>query len=434
MQDIENEGGLCKVTASNGGEDQLDFANEGKQMLEGGVRQKPFDDGVRARNCNGPGRNGQQICGKPTDTKTSELCSSHRLQQKKNGTLKPLRTRTEKSTCIGPGQVISPCGRKVYFRPAGRDDGVCKTHHEQMQRRGFMTPIELRLPPLTSTCTGPGIVSGTVCGRPSEARDSLLCSPHDRQLKKNGDLKPIRRVNTPDGPCTGPGPGETLCGRPITNKGLGLCSGHYAQHHKGKDLTPLKVVRKRGDVASCLFPGCRYNDAPGGEGYCHHHWRQNKNGHPLTPLQGSSHRGRSVLRRDENGNKLCIGCVEWKPENGFSKASAATDGLNYICRQCHSSKRRNRVYGIGLDEYEALLFAQNGHCRLCPHTPNAEMPLVVDHNHKCCPGPASCGHCIRGLLCQRCNQGLGLLQENAEILLLAAAYVLLNDSALTLLS
>ncbi|WP_374206958.1 endonuclease domain-containing protein [Paenarthrobacter sp. TYUT067] len=105
-----------------------------------------------------------------------------------------------------------------------------------------------------------------------------------------------------------------------------------------------------------------------------------------------------------------------------------------MCRHCLSSKRRTTVYGIGLDEYEALLVSQNGHCRLCPHTPTAEMPLVVDHNHKCCPGPASCGHCIRGLLCQRCNQGLGLLQENADILMLAAAYVLLNDSALTLLS
>ncbi|NWL27964.1 hypothetical protein DM794_12950 [Paenarthrobacter ureafaciens] len=243
----------------------------------------------------------------------------------------------------------------------------------------------------------------------------------------------MRKVNTPDGPCVGPGPDGSLCGRPIENKGLSLCQSHYAQQHLGKELTPLKVVRKRGEVASCLFPRCRYNDAPGCEGYCRHHWRQYKNCQPLTPLEGKSRRGQSVLERDENGNKLCIGCEEWKPEDDFSRAAAATDGLNYVCRECHALKRRKTVYGLELDAYEALLVAQDGRCKLCERAPSDGSPLEVDHNHKCCPGPASCGHCVRGLLCQTCNKGLGLLQENADILMSAAEYVLLNDSALTLL-
>lgn len=401
--------------------------------LEGDGLRGPLPQSSGPRTCIGPGRNGQEYCGKPTDTKASELCSSHSLQAKKRGILQPLRTRTEQSTCIGPGQGGGVCGRRVYSRPPGQDDGVCKTHHDQLNRRGFMGPIELRLAPLTEICKGPGRDGTEQCGRPAEARDTLLCSPHDRQLKKNSVLKPVRKINMPDGACIGPGPDGALCGRPIENKTLGLCNGHYAQDHRGKELTPLKVVRKRGQITPCLFPDCRYNDAPGGEGYCHHHWRQLQDRQPLAPLKSKANRGRSVLARDQNGNKLCIDCGEWRPESDFSKDSNTRDRLNYVCRRCQASNRMKAKYGIDLDHYEVLLASQGGRCKLCPREPAGHRRLAIDHNHRCCPGEASCGHCIRGLLCTSCNQGLGKFQENGEILMRAAQYVLLNDSAFVLL-
>ncbi len=382
------------------------------------------------RACSGPGREGQPLCGKPTESRSSDLCVSHNLQRKKHGALQPLRTRTSKSTCVGPGQNDDVCGRRVSSRPVGQDEGFCRTHSAQLKSRGFMGPIELRLPPLPDLCNGPGREGDELCGRAAEDRDTFLCSAHARQQKKNGVLKRIRRVNTPDGPCVGPGSDGALCGRSLQNKTLGLCGGHLAQHRKGQDLKPLKLVRKSGEVTRCGFSGCRYNDAPSGEGYCHHHWRQLQNGQPLTQLTAKPNRGKSVLDRDPSGNKLCNTCDKWKPTADFSMSSSASDRLNYLCRRCQASNRLKAKYGIDLDHYEALLHSQNGCCAICPALLPIGRRLAVDHDHRCCPGAASCGNCIRGLLCPNCNRALGLLQENSEIIMRAAQYVRFNSAVI----
>lgn len=49
--------------------------------------------------------------------------------------------------------------------------------------------------------------------------------------------------------------------------------------------------------------------------------------------------------------------------------------------------------------------------------------LALDHDHACCPNSHSCGSCLRGLLCVRCNSGIGYLGDDAERLLAAADYL-----------
>ena len=47
----------------------------------------------------------------------------------------------------------------------------------------------------------------------------------------------------------------------------------------------------------------------------------------------------------------------------------------------------------------------------------------VDHDHGCCPTRgASCGQCIRGLLCPGCNTALGFMKEDAERIRALAHY------------
>jgi hypothetical protein len=78
-------------------------------------------------------------------------------------------------------------------------------------------------------------------------------------------------------------------------------------------------------------------------------------------------------------------------------------------------------YGITYEEYERLFAEQGGRCAICGDTP--ERRLYVDHDHSCCPGYKACGTCVRGLLCERCNKGLGFFRDNIEALRTAIKYL-----------
>jgi hypothetical protein len=69
---------------------------------------------------------------------------------------------------------------------------------------------------------------------------------------------------------------------------------------------------------------------------------------------------------------------------------------------------RRRAHGLTADERDALRAYQGGLCAICQE-PNAV--LAVDHDHRHCPGKEGCRQCVRGLLCQRCNAGLGWIGD-----------------------
>jgi hypothetical protein len=160
--------------------------------------------------------------------------------------------------------------------------------------------------------------------------------------------------------------------------------------------------------------------------------------------------------------KRCSKCRLVKPLDDFYVMRAARDGHRPNCKVCESAARRAkyrenpkrevervlawqrankerhlaaqrrrrqkperkrkereghllRKFGNTLDEYDRLLKEQGGGCGICgaPHPETGS--FHVDHDHET-------GR-VRGLLCFRCNAGLGQFDESVEKLLSAIAYL-----------
>lgn len=73
-------------------------------------------------------------------------------------------------------------------------------------------------------------------------------------------------------------------------------------------------------------------------------------------------------------------------------------------------------YGITAEQYTRLFNFQEGRCRICRNSAeNEKRKLAVDHDH-------ITGR-IRGLLCARCNNGLGYFRDNIITMKAAIAYL-----------
>ena len=75
-------------------------------------------------------------------------------------------------------------------------------------------------------------------------------------------------------------------------------------------------------------------------------------------------------------------------------------------------------YGITLQDYDLMLDSQNGGCAICGSSdPKRKLSkhLCVDHCH-------STG-AVRGLLCYKCNVGLGAFEDNKKSLENAIKYL-----------
>ena len=124
--------------------------------------------------------------------------------------------------------------------------------------------------------------------------------------------------------------------------------------------------------------------------------------------------------------KKCTKCKIEKTETGFYKFSYASDGLHSWCKLCLiigiKDAYLRRLYGIDLKKYEEILISQDGGCAICNKKEDTFLPLhnhrkslAVDHNKL--TGK------IRGILCENCNRGIGLLNHDIKLLEKAIEYL-----------
>lgn len=88
-------------------------------------------------------------------------------------------------------------------------------------------------------------------------------------------------------------------------------------------------------------------------------------------------------------------------------------------RALRNKKRVLMRYGMGIKDYEKLLELQEYKCLICKvkHKDQAGKRLVIDHDHQ------KNVRAVRGLLCGKCNLGLGLFRDNPMFLRKAAEYL-----------
>jgi len=86
-------------------------------------------------------------------------------------------------------------------------------------------------------------------------------------------------------------------------------------------------------------------------------------------------------------------------------------------RNLYNKKRRLKAnFNLTCEEYDAMYEKQNKGCAICG-SEKSELGriLAVDHNHTT--------EKIRGLLCNKCNQGLGFFNDNLDLLQGAVLYL-----------
>lgn len=143
-------------------------------------------------------------------------------------------------------------------------------------------------------------------------------------------------------------------------------------------------------------------------------------------------------------SRICLMCgMSYLPKNGSQKFCGSYSNKescswkNYInlCKKksklqhikrnlipfYHRNSHMKSKYGITQDEYIKLSDKQNGVCGICGsnETGYQTQYMYIDHSH-------TTGK-VRGLLCNKCNFGLGNFKDNVEILQKAINYLKENE-------
>lgn len=115
---------------------------------------------------------------------------------------------------------------------------------------------------------------------------------------------------------------------------------------------------------------------------------------------------------------LCMSCysVINRRNNPKKMASHRAYSKHYAKRPQRAINIRRYKYGITKESYDVLLLKQHNACAICKQFFSKELYPCIDHDHKT--------EKVRGLLCARCNYGLGDFKDNPKRLAAAIEYLL----------
>jgi DNA-directed RNA polymerase subunit RPC12/RpoP len=128
----------------------------------------------------------------------------------------------------------------------------------------------------------------------------------------------------------------------------------------------------------------------------------------------------------------CSSCKEHKAPELFYKNKSTKTGYSNQCQECrklwkpsleqrerYNERTRNwnrkKLSGFTVEDYETRLAEQDYRCAICETDNPGATNWHTDHNHD--TGQK------RGILCHKCNTGLGLLKDSTEVLEKAIMYL-----------
>lgn len=135
--------------------------------------------------------------------------------------------------------------------------------------------------------------------------------------------------------------------------------------------------------------------------------------------------GKDLIKRENNYLRCRLCAYErnrtWEKKNPDKVRSQKRRTYLSNCDK-YSEESRLRQRKITAEQYNELLLKQNSLCKICnkPETKKmrkdgTESPLSIDHCHST--------NKVRGLLCNKCNSGLGFFKDSIELLQEAINYL-----------
>ena len=130
--------------------------------------------------------------------------------------------------------------------------------------------------------------------------------------------------------------------------------------------------------------------------------------------------------------KRCYACRNEQSIENFSKNKSSKDGFSNLCKDCarnrnlsefakenkkEYNRNRSRRTGSGFtqEEFENKLKEQDYKCAICGTDTPSSVNWHADHCHDTKQK--------RGILCSKCNMGLGLFKDNIKSLEGAIMYL-----------
>ena len=125
-------------------------------------------------------------------------------------------------------------------------------------------------------------------------------------------------------------------------------------------------------------------------------------------------------------SRKCKECYNAARKNYYHEKLKYGAGMEKVVRYNRHRHLKDK-FGLTIEDFDAMLTAQNGVCAICSKEETAPsvgvtlLQLSVDHCHKT-------GR-VRGLLCRRCNNAMGQFEDSIELFWCAINYLIAHGAA-----